>query len=170
MRALPRYFARKRTTLSKFLDPPLYIITLLYCRSGRAPGRRQGLRGSSLVRSRYGSWCRRGTLYARGAVEVRSWYGRGTLVVRSWCGRGTLVVRSRYARGTVESTHVVRSRYARGALPVRCGSLTFQRAILYLFITTPSSHTHRFHPLPLATPTCSPHPLATPIHSTHSPQ
>ena len=38
------------------------------------------------------------------------------------------MVRSRYARGTV----LVRSRYARGALPVRCGSLTFQRAILYL--------------------------------------
>ena len=43
--------------------------------------------------------------------------------------------------------------------------------INYMYIkTTPSSHTHRFHPLPLATPTsCSPHPLATPIHSTHSP-
>ena len=42
---------------------------------------------------------------------------------------------------------------------------------LYLLTTTPSSHTHRFHSLPLATPTsCSPHPLATPIHSTHSPQ
>ena len=40
---------------------------------------------------------------------------------------------------------------------------------MYLLTTTPSSHTHRFHPLPLATPTsCSPHPLATPIHSTHS--
>ena len=40
------------------------------------------------------------------------------------------MVRSRYARGAVE-----RSRYARGAvlvpaLPVRCVSLTFQRAIL----------------------------------------
>ena len=35
----------------------------------------------------------------------------------------------------------------------------------------PYNHTHRFHPLPLATPTsCSPHALATPIHSTHSPQ
>ena len=40
---------------------------------------------------------------------------------------------------------------------------------IYILTTTPSSHTHRFHPLPLATPTsCSPHPLATPIHSTHS--
>ena len=38
-------------------------------------------------------------------------------------------------------------------------------------LATPISHTHIFHPLPLATPTsCSPHPLATPIHSTHSPQ
>ena len=43
------------------------------------------------------------------------------------------------------------------------------RKSIYLLKTTPSSHTHRFHPLPLATPTsCSPHPLATPIHSTHS--
>ena len=42
---------------------------------------------------------------------------------------------------------------------------------IYLLTTTPSSHTHRFHPFPLATPaSCSPHPLATPIHSTHSPQ
>ena len=45
------------------------------------------------------------------------------------------------------------------------------RKSIYLLTTTHSSHTHRFHPLPLATPTsCSPHPLATPIHSTHSPQ
>ena len=45
------------------------------------------------------------------------------------------------------------------------------RKSIYLLTTTPSSHTHRFHPLPLATPTsCSPHPLATSIHSTHSPQ
>ena len=78
--------------------------------------------------------------YARGAVEVRSWCGRGTLGVRSWCGRGTLVVRSRYARGAVErsryarGTVLVRSRYARGALPVRCVSLTFQQAILYMHI------------------------------------
>ena len=72
--------------------------------------------------------------YARGAVEVRSWCGRGTLVVRSRYGLGAVLVRSRYARGTV----VVRSRYARGALPassslrIWCGSLTFQRAILYV--------------------------------------
>ena len=45
------------------------------------------------------------------------------------------------------------------------------RKSIYLLTTTPSSHTHKFHPLPLATPaSCSPHPLATPIHSTHSPQ
>ena len=38
---------------------------------------------------------------------------------------------------------------------------------IYLFTTTPTSHTH----LLLTTPaSCSPHPLATPIHSTHSPQ
>ena len=43
------------------------------------------------------------------------------------------------------------------------------RKSIYLLTTTPSSYTHRFHPLPLATPaSCSPHPLATPIHSTHS--
>ena len=41
---------------------------------------------------------------------------------------------------------------------------------IYLLTTTPTSHTHRFYPLPLATPaSCSPHLLATPIHSTHSP-
>ena len=45
------------------------------------------------------------------------------------------------------------------------------RKSIYLLTTTPSSHTHRFHPLPLATPaSCSSHPLATPINSTHSPQ
>ena len=45
------------------------------------------------------------------------------------------------------------------------------RKSIYLLTTTPSSHTHRFHPLPIATPaSCSPHPLATHIHSTHSPQ
>ena len=45
------------------------------------------------------------------------------------------------------------------------------RKSIYLLKTTPSSHTHRFYPLPLATPTsCSPHPLPIPIHSTHSPQ
>ena len=45
------------------------------------------------------------------------------------------------------------------------------RKSIYLLTTTPTSHTHRFHPLPLATlASCSPHPLTTPIHSTHSPQ
>ena len=45
------------------------------------------------------------------------------------------------------------------------------RKSIYLLTTTSSSHTHRFHPLPLATPaSCSPHPLATPIDSTQSPQ
>ena len=49
--------------------------------------------------------------------------------------------------------------------------ISSMRKSIYLLKTTPSSHTYRFHPLPLATPTsCSPHPLATPIHSTHSPQ
>ena len=49
--------------------------------------------------------------------------------------------------------------------------ISSMRKSIYLLKTTPSSHTHRFHPLTLATPTsCSPHPLATPIHSTHSPQ
>ena len=49
--------------------------------------------------------------------------------------------------------------------------ISSMRKSIYLLKTTPSSHTHRFHPLPLATPTsCSPHPLPTPIHSTHSPQ
>ena len=49
--------------------------------------------------------------------------------------------------------------------------ISSMRKSIYLLKTTPSSHTHRFHPLPLATPTsCSPHPLATSIHSTHSPQ
>ena len=49
--------------------------------------------------------------------------------------------------------------------------ISSMRKSIYLCTNTtkPSSHTHRFHPLPLATPTsCSPHPLATPIHSTHS--
>ena len=42
---------------------------------------------------------------------------------------------------------------------------------IYLFTTTPTSHTHRFYPLPLATPASySPHQLATLINSTHSPQ
>ena len=45
------------------------------------------------------------------------------------------------------------------------------RKSIYLLTTTPSSQTHRFHPLPLATPTsCSPYPLAPPIHFTHSQQ
>ena len=49
--------------------------------------------------------------------------------------------------------------------------ISSMRKSIYLLTTTPSSHTHRFHPLPLATlASCSPHPLATPIHSTHSPQ
>ena len=40
---------------------------------------------------------------------------------------------------------------------------------IYLLTTTPSSHTHRFHPLPLATPTsCSPHPYIPPtLHNCH---
>ena len=49
--------------------------------------------------------------------------------------------------------------------------ISSMRKSIYILTTTPSSHTHGFHPLPLATPTsCSPHPLASPIHSTHSPQ
>ena len=49
--------------------------------------------------------------------------------------------------------------------------ISSMRKSLYLRTTTPTSHTHRFHPLPLAAPaSCSPHPLATPIHSSHSPQ
>ena len=49
--------------------------------------------------------------------------------------------------------------------------ISSMRKSIYLLTTTPSSHTHRFHPLPLATPaSCSPHPLVTPIHSTHSSQ
>ena len=49
--------------------------------------------------------------------------------------------------------------------------ISSMRKSIYLLTTTPSSHTHRFHPLPLATTTsCSTHPLATPIQSTHSPQ
>ena len=38
--------------------------------------------------------------------------------------------------------------------------ISSMRKYIYLLKTTPSSHTHRFHPLP----------LATPIHTTHSPQ
>ena len=41
------------------------------------------------------------------------------------------------------------------------------RKSIYLLTTTPSSHTHRFHPLPLATPaSCSPHPYIP--HSLHN--
>ena len=79
------------------------------------------------------SWCGRGTLevrsrYACAAVEVPSWCGRGTLVVRSRCGRA-VEVRSWYGPSTVE----VRSWCASGSLPVRYVSLTFQRAILYIY-------------------------------------
>ena len=101
------------------------------------------------MRSRYCTLVR--SRYARGAVEVRSRYARGAVEVRLWCGRGTLVVRSRYARGAVEvrsrcgravevrswygpSTVEVRSWCASGSLPVRYVSLTFQRAILYIYI------------------------------------
>ena len=45
------------------------------------------------------------------------------------------------------------------------------RKSIYLLTTTPSSHTHIFHPLLRATPAfCSSHPLATPTHSTQFPQ
>ena len=76
--------------------------------------------------------------------HTRTWDASGAVKVRSWCGRGTLTVWSRYSCGAVEvrswcgrSTLVVRSRYARvrfqfSAVPVQCGSLTFQRVILYL--------------------------------------
>ena len=41
--------------------------------------------------------------------------------------------------------------------------ISSMRKSIYLLKTTPSSHTHRFHPLPLATPTsCSPHPYIPP--------
>ena len=55
---------------------------------------------------------------------------RGVCRHRASCGARGAVERSKYARGTV----LVRSRYmyARGALPVRYGSLTFQRPILYI--------------------------------------
>ena len=47
--------------------------------------------------------------------------------------------------------------------------ISSMRKSIYLLKTTPSSHTHRFHPLPLATPTsCSPHPLTTPTSHTHT--
>ena len=70
--------------------------------------------------------------YARGAVEVRSWYGPGVVKVRSRYARGA-VERSRYTRCTVE-VHV-RSWCASGSLPVRCGLLTFQRAILQVGVS-----------------------------------
>ena len=53
--------------------------------------------------------------------------------------------------------------------------ISSMRKSIYLLTTTPSSHTHRFHPLPLATPaslltaptshthTFHPLPLATPV-------
>ena len=75
-------------------------------------------------------WCGRGT--ARGAVEVH-WCGRGMLVVQSRYARGTVLVRSWCGRGTLE----VRSWCASSSLPVWCGSLTFQRAILYWHVLTP---------------------------------
>ena len=43
------------------------------------------------------------------------------------------------------------------------------RKSIYLLTTTPSSHTHRFHPLTLATPTsCSPHPYIPPTLHIHT--
>ena len=66
-----------------------------------------------MVRSRYArgrSWCGRGTRYACGAVEVRSWYGPGAVEVCSWYGPGAVEVQ--YARGAVEV-------YAHGAVEVR---------------------------------------------------
>ena len=53
--------------------------------------------------------------------------------------------------------------------------ISSMRKSIYLLTTTLTSHTHRFHLLPLATPASSPahHTrllLTTPIHFTHSPQ
>ena len=45
--------------------------------------------------------------------------------------------------------------------------ISSMRKSIYLLTTTPSSHTHRFHPLPLAHTRLL---FTTPIHSTHSPQ
>ena len=45
----------------------------------------------------------------------------GTLPVRSWYGHGTLVVQSRCASGSLN-----------GAVPIRCCTLTFYRAVLYV--------------------------------------
>ena len=53
---------------------------------------------------------------------MRSMYAGGAVEIRSWCGRGTLVVRSKYARGVVEvrswsiQSTLLRFRYAH-----RCG-------------------------------------------------
>ena len=84
-------------------------------------------------------WCCRGMLvvrsrYAHGAVEVRSCCSRGTLVVQSKYASGAVEVHSRYVRGAVEvrSWYGLSMRYIRGALPVRCVSLTFHRAICTL--------------------------------------
>ena len=83
---------------------------------------------------------------------------------------------ARWGRGGDVSCHVCQGTYI--ILCYICIYIQYKRSrissmrkSIYLLKTTPSSHTHRFHPLPLATPTsCSPHPLATPIHSTHSPE
>ena len=53
-------------------------------------------------------------------------YTHGAVKARSRRGRGTPVVRSRHARGAVE----VHPWCGRGAVPVRCGTLTFYRAVL----------------------------------------
>ena len=47
--------------------------------------------------------------------------------------------------------------------------ISSMRKSIYLLTTTPSSHTHRLHPLPLAIPTsCSPHPYIPPtLHNCH---
>ena len=47
--------------------------------------------------------------------------------------------------------------------------ISSMRKSIYLLTTTPTSHTHRFHPLPLATPTsCSPHPyIPSTLHNCH---
>ena len=46
--------------------------------------------------------------------------------------------------------------------------ISSMRKSIYLLTTTPGSHTHRFHPLPLATLTsCSPHPLYSHTHTFH---
>ena len=47
--------------------------------------------------------------------------------------------------------------------------ISSMRKSIYLLTTTPSSHTHRFHQLPLATPaSSSPHPYIPPtLHNCH---